>query len=92
MQRTQESDWEYMNVHFKNCDDGTCNQQLDKAVEKPEYKDGKRYQSVGIHYNGVGIIWKVSPEEMKEPFEEHIQKKQQEQQKRHSYLLHRFIQ
>ena len=45
-----------MNVHFKNCDDGTYNQQLDKAVEKPEYKDGKRYQSVGIHYNGVGII------------------------------------
>ena len=59
------------------------------VVGKPEYKDGKRYQSVEIHYNGVGIIREPSPEEMEEYFEEHIQKKLQEQQKRHSKPLHR---
>ena len=26
------------------------------VVSTPEYKDGKRYQEVAIHYNGVGII------------------------------------
>lgn len=45
------------------------------AVGKPEYKNGKRYQSVEIHYNGVGIIREPSPEEMEEYFQEHMQKK-----------------
>ena len=45
------------------------------VVGKPEYKNGKRYQSVEIHYNGVGIIREPSPEEMEEYFQEHIQKK-----------------
>lgn len=45
------------------------------VVDKPEYKDGKRYQSVEIHYNGVGIIREPSPEEMEEYFQEHIQNK-----------------
>ena len=26
------------------------------VVSAPEYKDGKRYQEVAVHYNGVGII------------------------------------
>lgn len=43
------------------------------VVGKPEYKDGKRYQSVKIHYNGVGIIREPSPEEMEEYFQEHMQ-------------------
>ena len=43
------------------------------VVGKPEYKDGKRYQSVEIHYNGVGIIREPSPEEMEEYFQEHMQ-------------------
>lgn len=45
------------------------------VVGKPEYKDGKRYQSVEIHYNGVGIIRDPSPEEMEEYFQEHMQNK-----------------
>ena len=45
------------------------------VVGKPEYKDGKRYQSVEIHYNGVGIIREPSPEEMEEYFQEHLQNK-----------------
>ena len=42
------------------------------VVGKPEYKDGKRYQSVEIHYNGVGIIREPSPEEMEVHFQEHL--------------------
>ena len=45
------------------------------VVGKPEYKDGKRYQSVEIHYNGVGIIREPSPEEMEEYFQEHLKTK-----------------
>ena len=45
------------------------------VVGKPEYKDGKRHQSVEIYYNGVGIIRESSPEEMEEYFEEHMQNK-----------------
>lgn len=45
------------------------------VVGKPEYKDGKRYQSVEIHYNGVGIIREPSPEEMEKYFQEHLKTK-----------------
>lgn len=45
------------------------------VVGKPEYKDGKRYQSVEIHYNGVGIIREPSPEKMEEYFQEHLKTK-----------------
>ena len=45
------------------------------VVGKPEYKDGKRYQSVEIHCNGVGIIREPSPEEMEEYFQEHLKTK-----------------
>ncbi len=38
------------------------------VVRKPEYKDGKRYQSVEIHYNRVGIIREPPPKEMEEYF------------------------
>ena len=44
-------------------------------VSAPEYKDGKRYQKVEIHYNGVGIIRELTAEEMEEYFEEHIKNK-----------------
>ena len=37
-----------------------------------DYKDGIRYQSVEIYYNGVGIIREPSPEEMEEYFQEHL--------------------
>lgn len=45
------------------------------VVSAPEYKDGKRYQEVAIHYNGVGIIREPTAEEMEEYFQEHISKK-----------------
>ena len=45
------------------------------VVGKPEYKDGKRHQSVEIHYNGVGIIREATPEEMEEHFQEHLKTK-----------------
>lgn len=45
------------------------------VVSAPEYKDGKRYQEVAIHYNGVGIIREPTPEEMEEYFQEHIKNK-----------------
>lgn len=45
------------------------------VVSAPEYKDGKRYQSVEIYYNGVGIIREPTPEEMEEYFQEHIKNK-----------------
>ena len=45
------------------------------VVGKPEYKDGIRYQSVEIYYNGVGIIREPSPEEMEEYFQEHLKTK-----------------
>lgn len=45
------------------------------VVGKHEYKDGNRYQSVEIHYNGVGIIREASPEEMEEHFREHLKTK-----------------
>lgn len=45
------------------------------VVSAPEYKDGKRYQEIAIHYNGVGIIREPSLEEMERYFHEHIKKK-----------------
>lgn len=42
------------------------------VVSKPEYKDGKRYQTVDIYYNGVGVIREPSPEEMERYFKEHM--------------------
>lgn len=44
------------------------------VVSAPEYKDGKRYQEIAIHYNGVGIIREPTAEEMEEYFQEHISK------------------
>ena len=58
-------------------------------VSAPEYKGGKRYQKVAIHYNGVGIIRESTPEEMEEYFQEHISKNLPWRQKRHSHWLHR---
>ena len=45
------------------------------VVSAPEYKDGKRYQEVAIHYNGVGIIREPTAEEMEEYFQERISRK-----------------
>ena len=45
------------------------------VVSAHEYKDGKRYQKVEIHYNSVGIVREPTAEEMEEYFQEHIGKK-----------------
>lgn len=45
------------------------------VVGKPEYRDGKRHQSIEIYYNGVGIIRRPSPEEREEYFQEHLKNK-----------------
>lgn len=45
------------------------------VVSAPEYKDGKHYQEIAIHYNSVGIIREPTAEEMEEYFQEHISKK-----------------
>ena len=45
------------------------------VVGKPERRDGKRYQSVEIHYNGIGIIREPTPEKMEEYFQNHLKTK-----------------
>lgn len=45
------------------------------VVSAPDHKDGKRYQEVEIHYNGVGIVREPTTEEMEEYFQEHIKNK-----------------
>ena len=45
------------------------------VVSKPDYRDGKRYQTVDIYYNGVGVIREPSPEEMERYFKEHMTRK-----------------
>ena len=55
------------------------------VVSAPEYKDGKRYQKVEIHYNGVGIVREPIAGEMEEYFQEHIKNKPFIKAKRHSH-------
>ena len=42
-------------------------------VSKPEYRGGKRYQTLEIYYNGVGIVKEPTPEEMEELFQERLE-------------------
>ena len=44
-----------------------------KVVCAPKYLDGKRVQLMDIYYNGVGVIRGLSPEEMEDAFQEHVQ-------------------
>lgn len=43
------------------------------VVSKPEYRDGKRYQTLEIYYKGVGIVREPTPEEMEELFQERLE-------------------
>ena len=45
------------------------------VVYAPRYLDEKRVQLMDVYYNGVGVIRGLSPEEMEEVFQEHIQKR-----------------
>lgn len=42
-------------------------------VGAPRYLDGKRVQLMDIYYNGVGILRELSPEEMENAFQEHLE-------------------
>ena len=45
-------------------------------VYAPRYFDGKRVQLMDIYYNGVGILKELSPEEMEEAFQEHLEERE----------------
>ena len=44
-------------------------------VYAPRYLDRKRVQLMDIYYNGVGILRELSPEEMENAFQEHLEKR-----------------
>ena len=45
------------------------------VIYAPKYLDGMRIQLIDIYYNGVGVIRELSPKEMEEAFQDHIQKR-----------------
>lgn len=45
-------------------------------VYAPRYLDGKRVQLMDIYYNGVGILRELSPEEIEEAFQEHLEERE----------------
>lgn len=52
------------------------NEFIDKIyVHESRWFKGKRAQIIDIHYNGVGILKEISPEEMEEQFQKHYQNK-----------------
>ena len=55
---------------------------IDKIiVYAPRYLDGKRVQLMDIYYNGVGILRELSPEEMEEAFQEHLEERERSEAK-----------
>lgn len=42
------------------------------VVSRPDKRDGKRYQTVDIHYNTIGLWYAPEPEEMEKLFQEHL--------------------
>lgn len=50
-------------------------------VYAPRYLDGKRVQLMDIYYNGVGILRELSPEEMEEAFQEHLEERERSKTK-----------
>lgn len=50
-------------------------------VYAPRYLDGKRVQLMDIYYNGVGILRELSPEEMEEAFQEHLEERERSKAK-----------
>lgn len=45
-------------------------------VYAPRYLDGKCVQLMDIYYNGVGILRELSPEEMENAFQEHLEERE----------------
>ena len=55
---------------------------IDKViVYAPIYLDGKRVQLMDIHYNGVGILRELSPEEMENAFQEYLAERERNKTK-----------
>ncbi len=50
-------------------------------VYAPRYLDGKRVQLMDIYYNGVGILRELSPEEMENAFQEHLEERERSKAK-----------
>lgn len=51
---------------------------IDKiVVYAPRYLNSKRVQVIDIYYNGVGILRELTPEEMKNAFQQHLSKRKQ---------------
>ena len=50
-------------------------------VYAPRYLDRKRVQLMDIYYNGVGILRELSPEEMENAFQEHLEKRERNKAK-----------
>lgn len=50
-------------------------------VYAPRYLDGKRVQLMDIYYNGVGILRELSPEEMENAFQEHLEERERSKTK-----------
>lgn len=50
-------------------------------VYAPRYLDGKRVQLMDIYYNGVGILRELSPEEMENAFQEHLEERERNKEK-----------
>lgn len=50
-------------------------------VYAPSYLDGKRVQLMDIYYNGVGILRELSPEEMENAFQEHLEERERSKAK-----------
>lgn len=50
-------------------------------VYAPRYLDGKRVQMMDIYYNGVGILRELSPEEMENAFQEHLEERERNKAK-----------
>lgn len=50
-------------------------------VYAPRYLNGKRVQLLDIYYNGVGILRELSPEEMENAFQEHLEERERSKAK-----------
>ena len=48
------------------------------VVYAPKMIDGKRVQLLDIYYSGVGILHKLTPEEMEEAFQQHLTERNKE--------------
>ena len=69
-------------IELKELTPELIHENIDKViVYAPIYLDGKRVQLMDIHYNGVGILRKLSPEEMENAFQEYLAERERNKTK-----------